>query len=61
MPENKIAEKLFGILEEIDCCTKEQQDLFYSFLENQLELTKIFISKQLDYGPGNIAKFGEIG
>lgn len=61
MQRKKITDMLSEIIEKIDSCDNGQRELFYNFIEHQLELAKIFISKQLDYGPDNIAKFGEIG
>lgn len=31
------------------------------FIETMLECIELFDSKQMDYGPGNIAEFGELG
>ena len=56
-----LLEKLSTILNTIELCSPQQKKLFEQFIDRQLELSQVFISKQLDYGPDNIAKFGEIG
>jgi len=52
--EEELVEKIFNFLS----CT-EQQTL--SFIQEVLDDIKLFDEKQRDYGPGNIAAFGEIG
>jgi len=39
----------------------EHKEIIESFLSNALHAAKIFAKKQLDYGPNNIAEFGEAG
>ncbi len=52
-------QKLFNGAERL--FDERDMHLFLDFLEKQLDAARIFMYKHADYGPGNIADFGEAG